>query len=153
MANRGNDSKPNGWNTDRRWKRLMALVRRTLILPRTAVGTRRGRLDWLGGHGLLEGAIDVIRRARNVAQVGRRAVVDGAIVDHHALRVDNDHLRRRLRVVKMADLPGRVEQRGGRRGLHLRQVVILFARGHIPLFARRRRYDREPDDAAGGPLL
>src|SRR5258708_39252738 len=87
---------------------LRALVHRVRILYRTAVRTRRGHSHWFASHGLLEGKIDVVSRSGNVAQVSRRLVVNGAIVDHDALRIDNDHLRRRFRVVKMADLSGRV---------------------------------------------
>jgi hypothetical protein len=82
---------------------LAALVRRVRILYRTAVRTRRRRFHLLAGHGLLEGEIHVVSRSGNIAQVGCRLVINGAIIDHDTLRIDNDHLRRRLRVVKIAD--------------------------------------------------
>jgi hypothetical protein len=132
---------------------LRALVRRVRILYRTAVRTRRRRLHPLARHGLVESEINVVSRSNNVVQVGCRPVVDGAIIDHDTLRIDNDHLRRRLRVVKMADLPAWVEQCSGRRGPHFRQILVLFARGHVSLFAWRRRDNREPDDVLAGPLL
>src|SRR5271165_1796707 len=132
---------------------VCALVRRVRIFYRTAVRTRRRRLHLLAGHSLLEGATNVVSRSADIVQIGCRLVVDGTIVDHDALRIDNDHLRRCLRVVKMADLSDWVEQRSGRRSLHFRQVFILLARSHISLFARRRRDNREPDDALPGPVF
>src|SRR5208282_792624 len=133
--------------------RVLSLVRRVRILHRTAIGTRRRCFYLLSGHRLLQRETDVIGRARDVVQVGCGFVVNRSIVDHYALGVDDDHLRRCLGVVKMPNLTDRVEQRGGRRRLHLRQVVVLFLCGRIALLARRRRQNCEPDYALAGPLL
>jgi hypothetical protein len=111
-------------------------MRRIRILNRTPIRSRRGRLNLLARHGLFERETDVISRAGNVLQVGRRLVVDGAVVDHDALGINYDHLRRCLGIVEVADSAGWVEQRSGRRGLHLCQVVVLGAGGHVSLVAQ-----------------
>src|SRR5580658_9064647 len=129
------------------------LVRRIAVLNGTTVRTRRGRFHRLTGHSRFECQTDVIRCSRNIAQVGRGLIVNGPVVDHDTLGVDDHHLRRRLCLVEAANLPGGVEQRGSRRSLHLGHIVILFARGRVPLLARRRRKNREPYDAARSPLL
>src|SRR5438876_1033478 len=80
-------------------------------------------------------------------------IYDGAIIDNQALRIDNDHLRRGLCIVKMADLATGIQESGRRCGLHPRQVGILLFGRHVALFARGRGNDREPYDAARNPLL
>src|SRR5579884_2708312 len=56
-------------------------------------------------------------------------------------------------VIEVADGSLRIEQDGGRRSSHLREVLIGFLGRHITLFAGCRGDDGEPDDAAGRPLL
>src|SRR6202035_3755507 len=102
------------------------LVPRIRILDRTAVGTRCWRLYLPSSHSLLKREADVIRRIRNILHVGCWFVVNGATIDLDARWIDDYHLRRGLCLVEMADLAGRVEQCGGWRGLHFRQVVILL---------------------------
>src|ERR1700683_3957928 len=53
----------------------------------------------------------------------------------------------------MPDFSARVEQRGGRRSLHLREVGVLVPGGHVALLPRRRRKNREPNNSLARPLL
>jgi hypothetical protein len=53
----------------------------------------------------------------------------------------------------MADVAGGVEQRGSRRGLPLRQIVVLFTRSHVALHAGRGRQNCEPHYALSRPLF
>ena len=87
------------------------------ILDGAAVGPRGRVADGLAGGGLLQGRGDVILRAVYVGQIGRRAVVDRAVVDQRALGIDDEHVRGSFCVIKMSDGAGGIEKNGGGCGL------------------------------------
>src|ERR1700693_651960 len=75
----------------------------TLVFHRAAVRTRCRRLYWLALQGLGPCHIYVMRRPEDVFHVIRWTVIDRAIVNDHALWIDDDHLRSCLSVERMAD--------------------------------------------------
>src|ERR1700720_3215850 len=113
---------------------LEGLKPATLILDRAAVGTSCRSLNGLAGQGLPKRLIDVVRRARNVFHVVRRAIIDRAIVDDDALWVDDNHLWSCLGVKRMADRARRVEQGCGWSSSHLCHIAVLSVRIHVSLF-------------------
>src|SRR6185503_511702 len=76
------------------------------VLYGAAVGGRAGGRHRLAGLELVECHGDVVRRFLHVVDVGGADAVDGAVVDHLAGAVDDEHVRSGLRAVGHADLAG-----------------------------------------------
>jgi hypothetical protein len=80
-------------------------------------------------------------------------IVDGAHVAQRARPIDDEHMRRRLRIVGAADIALRIEQHGRRLRVTRGREMIGAGGVDETLLAGRRGNDREPDDAARGRFL
>src|SRR3984957_14227283 len=150
LPQRGQDTLP---GLVRRFREGPQLVARVRILNRTAVRTGGPRLHRFSRHSLPQRKADKILRPRNVGHIGGGFVINRSVIDDNALRINDDHLRRCLSVIEVPNHTIRIEQRGRRRSLLLREVIVFFAGGHISLLAPGGRKNREPNDSLPGPLL
>src|SRR5438045_5355904 len=96
---------------------------------------------------------NVVPRSVEIRGVARRFVVDGAVVNYPSLRINDEHVRCCLGVIKMTDLALGIEERGCRSCMHLLHIVVFLIRGYVALCARSRRDHGKPDDSLAGPFL
>src|SRR5579884_838689 len=83
-----------------------------LILDRAAIGLRGSRLHLLAGKQRVDGGFHIVLRVFHVRLVGAALVVDGAGIGEHALLIDDEHMRRGLGAVKLAERAFRIEDIG-----------------------------------------
>src|SRR6267143_695660 len=74
-----------------------------LVFDRAAIGAGRSDRDRLAGSDLIECCDEIVLGGLDVGEAGRRGVVDRAHVGDPAATIDYHHVRRRSRVVEVAD--------------------------------------------------